>query len=398
MNSSETVTEIQRLLRGWTGRSDERKVIALLRACPDDQLDGVLLQLNVRQLLRNLHDRAGGPDHRTQIVQLLTRDRISHLSLETRVQLVRAMQRGSTRLVFEQGIRNIFLASTGEELRQLRNDINLSDSHRDLPRLLFKDIDDQTLREEILTHIQNNMVETNQVKVLSDIDDTVFARLHDKRYPGKTRYPGVLAFFSALNHSLGKKSDDANITFVTARPGLFGGIVSAWTRRTLARAGIKRPTILTGSLLALRSHRSMAKRKIRNIRQYYQVFPEYGLVFVGDSGQGDIEVGKLMLQELPDSVRSVLIHDIHVPTLGEPPRTEIPGIRFFDTYIAAGALAWEEGLITHQQAVDVGVVALKELRSIKLMSPEQRKSRLRDYLEDMETLKDAGDLRDKIKH
>lgn len=391
MNRAETVSEIQRLLRGWTGRSDERKVIELLKACPDDELDWVLRQLNVRRLLRDLHNRTGGPDHRTQIVQLLTMDRIAHLSLDTRVQLVRAMQRGSTRVVFECGIRNIFLASTGDELRQLRNDFNLSDSYRDLPRLIFKDIDDRAIREEILAHIKNNAVEIDQVKILSDIDDTVFARLHDKRYPGKTRYPGVLAFFAALNHSLVKATDDANITFVTARPGLFGGIVSAWTRRTLAKAGVKRPTILTGSLLALRSHGSMARRKIRNIRQYHQVFPEYGLVFVGDSGQGDIEVGKLMLQELPDSVRAVLIHDIDEPTLGQPPRKEIPGIRFFDTYIAAAALAWNEGLITHKQALEVGEVALEELRSIKLMAPEQRKSRLQAYLEDLRTLQAADE-------
>ncbi len=386
MNSSETITQIQSLLRGWTGRSDELKILELLRNCPDADLDTVLKQLNVRRLLRNLHNRVGGPHYRSQLVQLLTEQRIAQLSLETRVELVWAMQRGSTRTTFEQGIRNIFVASTGDELRELRNEINLSDSYRDLARLIFKDIDNQAIRDEILNHIQSNSVKIDQVKVLSDIDDTVFARLHDKRYPGKTRYPGVLAFFAALNHSLGKESDDANITFVTARPGLFGGIVSAWTRRTLAKAGIRRPTILTGSLFALRSHDSMARRKIRNIRQYHEVFPEYGLVFVGDSGQGDVEVGKLMLQEFPDSVRSVMIHDINETSLNHPSHTEILGIRSFDTYIAAATLAWKEGLITRQQALEVSSVAMKELRNIKVMLPEQKKSRLRDYEQDLKAL------------
>jgi hypothetical protein len=36
------------------------------------------------------------------------------------------------------------------------------------------------------------------VKVLTDVDDTMYANLIDKRYPKRTPYPGVLAFYDAL--------------------------------------------------------------------------------------------------------------------------------------------------------------------------------------------------------
>ena len=386
MTLSERISQVQDLIRGWTNRRDEQRILTMLRDCPDAELDAVLQGLNLRSLVRNLHNRVGGPDFRTELVHVLTVERIDHLSLDTRVKLVWAMQRGTTRRVFEVAIRNIILASTGNDLRKLRNELNLSDSHRDLPRLIFKDIDDPAIRREILDHIQEHQVQTNKVKVLSDIDDTVFARLHDKRYPGKTRYPGVLAFFAALNHSEGKQSSDSNITFVTARPGFFAGIVSAITRRTLRKAGILRPTILTGNLLSLRSHKSMAAAKIANIRQYHQVFPEYGLVFVGDSGQGDIDVGRLMRQEFPHAVRAVLIHDINETALHMPPARKEPGIEFFDTYIAAAALAWQHELITHTQALEVGDAALTELRDMKVITPQQRQDRLAEHLQDQQSL------------
>lgn len=389
MRTTEKTKEIQRLLGGWTGRSDERRILELLRSCEGAELDAVLRKLNLRRLVRNLHDRVGGPDHRTQLLQLLTIDRIADITLEVRVKLVWALQRGFTRHGFEIAIRNVMLASTGMELRELRNELNLSDSSRDLPHLLFKAIDDVAIRTEILDHIRANQVPTDFVKVLSDIDDTVFARLHDNRYPGKTRYPGVLAFFAALNHAAGKEGAESNITFVTARPGLIGGLVAWWTRRTLRKAGILKPTILTGSLLALLSKSRMAERKIHNIRQYHQVFPEYGLVFVGDSGQGDMVVGELMREEFPEAVRAILIHDINETALAQPDVSDARGIELFDSYVAAAALAWKHGLITHQQAVEVGNAAVKELRGMTLMSPTMRRQRLQEHIHDLQTLASA---------
>lgn len=375
------------MIQGWTGRSDERRILALLAESRGDSLDVVLRQLNLRHLVRNLHDRVGGADHRSQLLHLLTIDRIDDLSLHTRVALVWALQRGSTRRSFELAIRNVICASVGKELRDLRNRLNQSDSYRDLTRLIFKDIDDEDIRTEILQHIRNHQFPTDELIIFSDIDDTLFARLHDKSYPGKTRYPGVLAFFRVLNAAASAPGERANITFVTARPGLFGGIVAAYTRRSLRAAGIPHASILTGSLLALRSHRSMAARKIANVHQYHQVFPEYRFVFVGDNGQGDVDVGREMLRVFPEDVRGVFIHDIHETALNQPALHHEQGMEFFDTYIAAATAAWQNGIITYQQALEVGVEAIADLRKLALIPPQMRQDRLAEHQRDLEVLR-----------
>ncbi len=41
----------------------------------------------------------------------------------------------------------------------------------------------------------------------------------------------------------------------------------------------------------------MAARKIANIAHYRQLFPEYRLVFIGDSGQGDVRRSANSLRE-----------------------------------------------------------------------------------------------------
>lgn len=388
MTRDERVAEIRSLIRGWTGRRHERKILELIKFCPSEDLDTVLAQLNLRRLVRNLHNRVSGPDYRNQLLQLLTVERIESLSRSTRVNLVWALQHGSTRRSLELAIRNVILASTGEELRDLRNDLNNSRSHRDLPRLIFKDIDDAEIRAEILNHIRDHQAPTSQVKVLSDIDDTVFARLHDRRYPGKTRYPGVLAFFRELARGAEASDDEGHVTFVTARPGLFGGIVAAWTRRTLKAAGLENVSILTGSLLALRNHSSMASRKIANIRQYHQVFPEYGLVFVGDSGQGDAEVGRRMIAELPDTARAVFIHDISVAGAVTVEQNDT-GIVYFDTYIAAATEAWQRGLITFEQAFTIAKTAMHDLDQLTLIPPAMKRDRISEHQLDLSTLKDT---------
>ncbi len=387
MNQQQIVDEIKRLIRGWTNRSDEQRILELLAMCEGPSLDMVLMQLNQRALIRNLHNRWRGAKYRSDLVQLLTVDRIHDLSLETRAEIVRGLQKGSTRRSLQIGIRNIILASTGEELRQLRNTINTSDSHRDLSRLIFVDVDDDDIRTEILDHIAAHQSPTDELKVLSDIDDTVFARLHDRRYPGKTRYPGVLAFFNVLDHAPDGQGEDGDLTFVTARPGLLTGLIAMWTRRTLRNAGIHQHTILTGSLFALRSHAEMAKRKLRNIRRYHQLFPEYGLVFVGDSGQGDVQVGREMVQELGEVVRGVFIHDVNETSLNQPKLHYEFGINYFDTYIAAAAAAWERGVISADQAVKVGNAAIADLEKLIAIPPKMREDRLAEHHADFATLR-----------
>ena len=318
---------------------------------------------------------------------MLTVDRLADLSLETRADIVWGLQRGRTPRTFETAIRSVFTASTGEELRQLRNMINWSGNHYDLSRLIFEDIDSDDIRQDILAHIKEHQVPTDELKVLSDIDDTVFARLHDKRYPGKTRYPGVLALFNALDRAPDGEGEQGDLAFVTARPGLFGGLVAAFTRRSLRKAGVKKHNILLGSLLALRSHSHMAKRKVRSIHRYHQIFPEYKLVFVGDSGQGDVQVGRTIKEDLGDAVRGIFIHDVTEVPLETSDAHAQEGIVYFDTYIAAAGEVWRAGIISAAQAISVGNAAIYDLESLVAITPSLREERLAEHMRDLATLR-----------
>lgn len=386
MQTQAVVREIRKLKRGWTSRRDEARIIDLLAACDGGQLNEVLGALDPRKLLNDLSDRRLGPDNETRLVKLLTEERLSDLSLETRARLVWGMQRGHTTHMFQHAIRNVMLASTGEDLRALRNLLNTSGDHQDLQKLVFEDIEDEGLRSEILEHIAANAVPTDEVRVLSDIDDTVFARLHDRRYPGKTRYPGVLAFFNALDRAPDGTGKPGGITFVTARPTLLAGLVERFTRRTLRGAGIDRKVVLTGSLWSLRSHRSMAARKVESIRNYRKLFPEYGFVFVGDSGQGDVRVGKSLLEEFGNDMRGVFIHDVRATPVDERTGYTASGIDFFDTYIAAAAAALERGVISAPQAMEVADVAIQEVEQMKFASPTMREDRLKEHRRDRDAL------------
>ncbi|KUF97287.1 Importin-5 [Phytophthora nicotianae] len=83
---------------------------------------------------------------------------------------------------------------------------------------------------EVIAMMQHIAVESvkvkeqqpNLVKVVSDIDDTLFPGWIDKRYPLHIPYPGVSALYARLSRGLAQAANGENvrpsITFLTARP------------------------------------------------------------------------------------------------------------------------------------------------------------------------------------
>lgn len=70
------------------------------------------------------------------------------------------------------------------------------------------------------------------------------------------------------------------------------------------------------------------------------------VVFIGDNGQADVEVGRAMLARDPEHVRAVFIHN--VTGAGEDVRGALAaeGIWLFDSYAEAAARAHALGLIS----------------------------------------------------
>ena len=121
----------------------------------------------------------------------------------------------------------------------------------------------------------------------------------------------------------------------------------------------------------------MLKRSTKNFLEYKQLFPEYGFVFTGDSGQGDALFGKKIQSEFPKEVRGVFIHQV-VPVSPN----EHEGVIFFDTYVGAAAEAFKVKLISKiglQRVIDV---ARKELKAVEFSNDSQKQEREADLERD----------------
>lgn len=116
----------------------------------------------------------------------------------------------------------------------------------------------------------------------------------------------------------------------------------------------------------------MAEKKLANIERFLSLYPEADMVWVGDSGQGDVAVGMALIQQaraLRKPPPPVFIHDV-VPSKAlqrpktpteERQRLKREGILVFDSYVEAAMLAQQLGLITPQQAHRVADAAVAEI-------------------------------------
>lgn len=271
-------------------------------------------------------------------------------------------------------VRDAFLGLTGADLTRFKSLLSAGPDHRDLEHLVFDVVQDEGVRADILDHIagQAATVEVPDLHVLSDIDDTLRCALHDGRYPRGTVYPGVVALYRALDagHAADPESP-GDLTFVTARPMDPAGLIEQHTRRGLRELGLPPHSVLSGTFAGLRNHDSMAGAKIENFRHFRALMPETEVVFVGDSGQGDVEVGRRMLAEDPDAVRLVLIHDVVDTPADAREALRSEGIVVVDTPVGAALEAYAADLVSAAGLASVADAAERDLARIRWDSPEQ---------------------------
>jgi len=131
--------------------------------------------------------------------------------------------------------------------------------------------------------------------------------------PKHTCYPGCLSFFQALDSSWDAQSPMSNLVFLSARPHIYKSVAEerSYARfRDLVIQGRMHvcPTLLPGSVPSglwatvtyffLRSvaWRPVAETKCRTFQHFMALYPEYDFVFFGDSGQGDLLMGQMLLE------------------------------------------------------------------------------------------------------
>ena len=378
---------LRTLMAGHTDAAEERHVLELLSGASAAELNFLLANVDLEALLSDVDDRVIGPDHHTALLDLLCVRRAAELSLPVRASLVTALQTGTTHAQAERRIRDLFLGLKGRELTAFKNLLDAGNNHQDLEKLLFDDVDDPALREEILAHIRREAEATpsGENKVLSDIDDTFYANLKDTRYPSKTVYPGVLAFYAELDRGPGLvPGREGDLTFVTARPMDALGVVENMTLETLREHGVPPPAVLSGSFAHLVGNSRIADKKLDNFQRYLRVFPEYGFVFVGDSGQGDVEFGDRMLAAAPHSVHAVFIHDVVATPESTRQAWRAKRVYFFDTYVGAAVEAFGVGVISRDGVARIARAAQESMAGIAFTSPGQRDARQRELERDMQ--------------
>jgi hypothetical protein len=378
--------EIRTLMEGHTDRSEESRILDLLTQARPAVLDAIVRGVDLPTLFSDIDDRPFGPDNRTKLLKLLTKGRLAALSVEARAAVLDGLARGSTDALAEVAIRDVFLGTTGRELTRLKCLVDEGGDYHDLEQLVFHDLDDADLQGEVLGHFAAQAREVGAaVKVLSDIDDTLYCNWVDARFPKKAVYPGVRALHRELDRGPGDAADRlGDLTFLTARPADRAGVVEDETIATLKGLGVDPPPqVLGGDFSSLHSNEVIAAKKLENFKLYRRLFPEYSFVFTGDSGQGDAIAGAGMVEAAGAAVKVVLIHDVVASTTGVRDDWRKKGVIFFDTWVGAACVCLEKGLISKAGLSRVVEAARSELAAIEFDDKAKRAARVAELDRDV---------------
>jgi len=323
-------------------------IIDMLASAPDHAMNEILSAFDLQRLFDHARKQSSGSVGRAKLVELLAVRRIEQLGIPVRGALLRALQRGPRGPLVDHATRSILLATHGRALTRLKNVVDGAGDEYDLQDLVFRVVENPQVRDEILAHIATQAADLSrdEIKILSDVDDTLYANWKDDRYPSKTVYPGVIQLYRELDTGQNPRTGYVgDLVFVTARPS-GGGLIERRTHASLRKRGIDKATVLSGSFRRVLGNATIASKKLENFLQYAELFPEYDFVFYGDSGQGDVRFGQDMLRAHPARVRAVFIHDV-VGTPA-PVRDDFTRQRiyFFDTYVGAASIAWSLGLLS----------------------------------------------------
>lgn len=312
----------------------------------------------------------------------VVRPRIAELSVHSRGILIKAMQVGPTYYHREKAIRDLMLATHGHELTILKRHIDRGQDHRDLAQLLFHDIDRSDYRKQILDHIQREgrLHPCSEVRIVTDLDDTIYCNWADKRFPPKTVYPGVLQLHQELR---------GDLVVLTGRVGDRAGILERRYRQRLGILGVKELTILTGTLVHQFVHPWIFSKKWANLERHYRLFPEMRIVMFGDTGQADPEFLSKAARHYGVQVAKALLHNVKELPPARRALCDQSGVSLFDTYVGAALQLYRAKLLGPEKLERVMQAALDDLHRIVFPASIMRQARLKELQQDLELAEEA---------
>ncbi len=360
-----------------TDRGKVHSMLGQLREMGPDALNEWIASVDFAQIFRLMRGSA-----EKAFLNEVVRGRLTEINLRSRGILIKAMQVGPTLYQRERAVRDLMLATHGHDLTVLKRHIDRCDDHRDLAQLLFHDIDRSDYRKQILDHInrEGRLHPCPEVRIITDLDDTIYCNWVDKRFPPKTVYPGVLQ----LHHEL-----RGDLVVLTGRVGDRSGLLERRYRRRLGVLGIKELTILTGSLVHQFVHPWIFSKKWANLERHYRLFPEMRIVLFGDTGQADPEFLSKAARHYGVQVARALLHNVRELPAPRRALCDQSGVDVFDTYVGAALLLYRAQLLTAEKLERVMQAALQDMDRIVFPAANIRQARQHELQRDLQRAEEA---------
>jgi hypothetical protein len=298
---------------------NERSIISIFTEATTEELNYLITNSHLGLLFYKIKDhKIWRIYNRTILLDTLAIERINELSVLGKACLLDGLQRMKIS-AHEKGeiyVRNILLKTTMDDLSDLKSTTDSKGDFYSLHKLIYEDIREPKIRQEILSHItkqartqrahmdlgtSNTSKRRSQYawrKILSDVDDTLSCSAGsypagiDTSYPKKALYPGVLAFYRELD--LGCSGPDVwnpdrvgNLVFLSARPHVYKDALEQHSYELFKRLRRDRglyssPSLLAGNLvtggefMVAGDMEPLAQQKFLNFQQYaalYVLFP-----------------------------------------------------------------------------------------------------------------------------
>ena len=334
---------LRELLQGHLDANQEAEVLTILNAITVSGLNNAINTFSLSKLLSEMDDHWLGDKNNQRLLEILTVDRLDDLNLLSKSKLLSVFQKGWTPKGQEEAICRIILSETGFGLNKLKTLIERDRAFEDLHNLIYHDIDDPKIRSTILDHFKRNSQYKGPLKILSDIDDTVYVNWKDEKYRKKTPYPGMIKLLNCLDE--GENGENrGDLVFLTARPKEPTKLAVKHASKTLKKLGFNKSIILPGRLHQFFTSSTILDRKWKNFMEFKRLYPERPFIFFGDSGQGDADLAMRMLQK--KGIEMALIHRIHPRRSNHWERQRrIHNLYFYDNTIDAAEHLFKKGLI-----------------------------------------------------
>jgi hypothetical protein len=392
---------------------------------------------NVERFLGQYRKPTGEFRTQRRIEELDRRIAAARLSLADAIETVKRLAPRADFTDWREELRleRLICSLSASNLPAFKFALDYDSDYKDLEEYVFHDIDDEDSQQRLVDHfLEQARGAPIGIKLLTDVDDTIYANLVEDRYPKKTFYPGVLELYDAIKQEP-FDVDWIPVTTLSARPNPVAGTLEEGSLRSLTEHthGRLRPSALSGKAIssvlgtietlsrekraAARSsasawwqgvlgnlsaslpnfehlEREIGRVKFNNFKRFAKVYPEYRFVFFGDSGQADALTAALMVADEHASSRVVttFIHDLgdtaRSPSYQELDRALVdarpPRVIVFRNHIQAAVQghAHYPDLVSGAALARVTRAALTQLDAIEFPQQDRRNVLEAQYKED----------------